>query len=123
MRYNGACTGTRAARITIFCAYGVLITWLSLRPGSGMPVVHWDKVAHVVTYAVFAAMGYRLIRGARGYAVLCLGIVAYSVLIEVAQALVPGRVMSGYDMVANAVGAAAGASIMWYWYRIKPDHG
>jgi VanZ family protein len=95
----------------IFAVYAVAIAFVSLSPGSGISGAHWDKVVHLITYAVFAALGYRIVREGRGYLFLCLGIIVYSGLIEVAQSYMPGRVMSGYDLLANAVGVAIGASI------------
>jgi VanZ family protein len=105
----------------IFAVYGVAIAFVSLSPSSGVSGAHWDKVAHLVTYAVFAALGHRVIRGGRGYLLLCLGILVYSGLIEVAQSYIPGRVMSGYDILANAVGVVIGAAMMRHF--LKPiDH-
>ena len=101
--------------------YAVLVAFVSLSPGSGASTEHWDKVLHLITYAVFAALGYHAIKEGRGYLFLCLGIVVYSGLIELAQSYIPGRVMSGYDIVANAVGVAIGAGIMRQF--LKPiDH-
>jgi VanZ family protein len=104
--------------------YAVLVAFLSLSPGSGSSAEHWDKVVHLITYAVFAGLGYRVIKEGRGYLFLCLGIIVYSGLIEVAQSYMPGRVMSGYDLLANAVGVAIGASIVRHYLKpISPLQG
>jgi VanZ family protein len=101
----------------IFAVYAVAIAVVSLNPGSGVSGEHWDKVAHLVTYAVFAALGHRVIKEGRGYLLLYLGIIVYSGLIEVAQSYMPGRVMSGYDLLANAVGVVIGAGIMRHFSK------
>lgn len=97
-------------------AYSVLVAFVSLMPSTSIsPVEHWDKGLHLITYALFAGLGYFIAREVRGYAVVCLGIVVYSGLLEVAQSYMPGRVMSGYDLLANAVGVAIGAGLMRYF--------
>ena len=95
----------------VLIVYAVLVAFVSLSPGSGASAEHWDKVLHLITYAVFAALGYRAIKEKRGYLILCVAIIVYSGLIELAQSYIPGRVMSGYDILANAAGVAIGAGI------------
>jgi VanZ family protein len=101
----------------IFAVYAVAVAVVSLSPSSGVSGAHWDKVAHLITYAVFAAFGHRVIKEGRGYLLLCLGIIVYSGLIEVAQSYMPGRVMSGYDLLANAVGVVIGAGMMRHFSK------
>ena len=103
--------------ILIFAVYAVAIAFVSLSPSSGVSGEHWDKVLHLITYAVFAGLGYRMIKEGRGYLLLCLGIIVYSGLIEVAQSYIPGRVMSGYDILANAAGVAIGAGVMRHFLK------
>jgi VanZ family protein len=45
----------------------------------------------------------------RHYVYVCIGIVAYSGLLEIAQLLVPGREMSAFDLLANTLGVALAA--------------
>ncbi len=96
----------------VFVFYGVLVAFLSLRPMSGATIEPWDKVLHFVIYAVFAVLGYQALKEGRRYFYVCLGIIAYSALIEVAQSYMPGRVMSGYDLLANTVGVVFGAVVV-----------
>jgi len=92
----------------LLLAYGLLVAVLSLRPGGAGIDEPWDKLAHFVTYAIFAVLARRAISEPRGFAAACVGIVAYSALLEVVQSYVPGRVMSGLDLLANALGVALG---------------
>jgi VanZ family protein len=48
----------------------------------------------------------------RHYLYMCLGIVAYSGLIELGQSYIPGREMSAFDLLANIVGVALGALVV-----------
>ena len=93
-------------RILVFIAYAVFVTFVSLRPMDGTGVGDWDKVGHLVLYFIFALLGYRVVSSSKHYLYLCIGIVVYSGLMEFAQSFLPGRMMSVYDLVANAVGVA-----------------
>ena len=93
----------------IFASYAVVVAILSLQPGDGSSIGPYDKVAHLVTYGIFAALAHRMNLSARHYVYVCIGIVAYSGLLEVAQSFVPGRDMSALDMLANTSGVLLGA--------------
>lgn len=88
----------------VFVFYAAFVAVVSLRPASGASLEPWDKVFHLGTYAIFALLGYRVVREPREYFYLCVGIVAYGGLMEVGQSFMPGRVMSGYDFLANTLG-------------------
>jgi VanZ family protein len=92
--------------ILVFIIYTAFVTYASLRPMNSVDIGSWDKVGHLVLYFVFAMLGYRIVSNPRYYLYLCIGIVAYSGLMEVAQSFMPGRMMSVYDLLANAVGVA-----------------
>ncbi len=89
-----------------FLVYTGFVTYASLRPMDGITTGNWDKVGHLALYFVFALLGYRVVSNPRHYLVLCVGIVAYSGLMEIAQSFTPGRMMSAYDLLANAIGVA-----------------
>jgi VanZ family protein len=57
-------------------------------------------------------LGYRILANKRHYLYMCLGIVAYSGLIELGQSYIPGREMSAFDLLANIVGVALGALVV-----------
>lgn len=100
----------------VLVAYAALVAVASLRPGSGSSLDPWDKLLHFLTYAVFAILASRAV-GKDRYGYACLAIIAYGGLMEVLQSRMPGRMMSGYDFVANALGVAMGALAVKYGLR------
>jgi len=104
---------TRAARWGFWLLLSA-ITGLSLLPlqfavQSGLS----DKIEHFAGYAALAAacrIGYtHMVTPWR----LGVAIVAYGIAIEIAQSFIPGRVMSGWDIVANTVGVLIGLGLAW----------
>lgn len=93
-----------------FVCYAVLVAFLSLQPGDGSIVGPFDKLAHFVTYGIFAILAHSMHLSARHFVLVCIGIVGYGGLLEVAQSFVPGREMSALDLFANALGVAIGAA-------------
>lgn len=105
--------------ILVAIAYGGVIAYLSLRaPGDGPPMSH-DKLAHMLAYLVFAVLALR-VKALQGHvALVCLGIVFYSAALEFGQSLVPGRHMSGLDLLANTLGVVLGACFCrLLWWRV-----
>lgn len=96
----------------VFAAYAAFVGFMSLQPSTGPSIAPWDKLQHFAVYFAFALLGYRLIRSPRGFLLVCLGIIAYSGLLEFAQSFTATRTMSAYDLVANALGVALGAALM-----------
>ena len=90
----------------IFMSYAVLVAFVSLQPAGGSTIGSYDKVAHLLTYGIFAALAHRMKLSGRHYVFVCIGIVAYSGLLEIAQSFVPGREMSAFDLLANTLGVA-----------------
>jgi len=88
----------------MFVSYAVVVAILSLQPGGESSIGPYDKVAHFLTYGIFAVLALRLNLSGRQYMYVCIGIVAYSGMLEVAQSFVPGREMSVLDLLANASG-------------------
>lgn len=97
--------------IVFFC-YAGLVAILSLRPLGDSGIQHFDKLMHLLVYYIFAVFGYRMLSSKRHYWLLCLGIIAYGGVLELAQSQFPGRVTSGYDMVANTLGVVIGALVV-----------
>ena len=100
---------------TFFVLYTLLVTYLSLRQGDTGVGAHYDKVGHLLMYALFAILAVLLVRGGRALLGLLVGIVLYSVFLEFAQSFVPGREMSFLDMLANAAGVYFGWRILRLW--------
>jgi VanZ family protein len=96
----------------IFAVYTVLIALISLRPMNGVAIEHWDKLGHLVIYAIFAVLAHRVTRNALIYMYLCVAIIIYGGLMEFGQSFFPGRLMSIADFLANTVGVGLGAWMM-----------
>ena len=84
------------------------IAYLSLSPSETI-VVGNDKISHFIAYSVLmfnaGLLTYNVKRNFILSIILCL---VYGALIEVEQHFVPGRFMSGYDMIANSLGVFIG---------------
>ncbi len=103
----------------MFCAYAVFVAFVSLLPGGSASLEGWDKLFHFLTYGVFALLGYSIVTSSMAYLIVCLAIVAFSALVEVGQAFVPGRFMSGYDILANIAGVAVAAFILRFLTSLR----
>lgn len=102
-------TVRRGARWALACALA-LATWAALRPGIG---AEWpaglDKVLHLAAYAALYGLGtLAAIRPAWG---LAGGLFCHGLIIEGLQSLVPGRMSSLGDLLADAAGLGVGALI------------
>lgn len=96
----------------IFAIYAGIVTVTSLRPGNDVNIDSMDKVVHFLVYYIFAVLGYRSLANKRYYLHMCLAIIAYGGLLELGQSYIPGRDMSGYDFLANALGVVLGAAVV-----------
>jgi VanZ family protein len=99
-----------------FIAYGLVVAFYSLTPVDAGFVNIWDKLLHFGCYGAFAAIAWFTATRAKSFYVLCGVVVGYSALMEVGQSFVPGRMMSGLDIVANALGVAA-VAVLYVLYR------
>lgn len=95
--------------------YTVFVAVLSLSPGTGTSIDPWDKLAHFGTYAIFTVLVWGITGYDRRFIIACLCIVLYGGIIEITQSFLPGRVMSGYDFLANTLGVVIAGS--WLWGR------
>lgn len=96
----------------VFILYAGIVAFASLRPGIDGGIEHLDKVTHLLVYYIFAVLGYRALKARSYYLYVCLGIIAYGGLLEVVQSYIPGRIMSGYDFMANTLGVLLGALVV-----------
>ena len=89
-----------------------LVAVLMLLPGRAVPPVpafDWaDKVAHLLLFLAMTLLVIRSFKSTsrfeRPVLAAALATLAYSVLLEVAQGMIPGRFLEPADMVANGVG-------------------
>ena len=101
----------RLARFAFFAGLALVIL-LSLLPAEELPATGlWDKANHLAAYAALALAGGLGYRGRRALAVLALGLLLLGAALELAQSLVPGRMASLEDILANAIGVALGIAL------------
>lgn len=95
------------------------IVYLSLKsPQYGLNVQLNDKVGHFIGYGVlslntFLVFGFKPLR--KGI-LFIIGLVGMGAMLEGLQGLVPGREVSGLDIVANSIGVAIGTGL--YFVRM-----
>jgi VanZ family protein len=98
------------------------IVYLSLKsPSGGVHVQLNDKVGHFIGYGIlslntFLVFGFRS-RWRTTFIVLFL--IGWGVLMEWLQGFVPGREVSGLDIVANSIGVAIGTTVSFWWNRYQ----
>jgi VanZ family protein len=93
--------------LVIFIIYTCLVTYSSLSQMSSVtPDIghHVDKLYHFILYGIFTLLAFRISKTKTFFYIICIGIVAYSGLMEIGQSLVPNRSMSLYDLIANSIG-------------------
>jgi VanZ family protein len=96
------------------------ILYLSSQTGGSLPrqVQEYDKILHAVAYGILAAATLIAIQPLP-LSRFWLGLMAiffctiFGVLDELFQARIPGRVASGWDVLADAAGAATVVGIWW----------
>lgn len=108
--------GLRAAFWLLLAAVAVL----SLLPGPQLPAIAfsiWDKAQHALAFAALAMLGLWAYGAAGGQARLMLGLLAFGIGIELAQAATGWRHGEWPDVLADAAGLALGwaAVRVWVW--------
>ena len=110
----------RASRILLIITLAA-ITWFSLTPTAPSAPDGADKLRHVVAYALTAVLLVLSIRDLpsrpRRVVIFVAAIIAYGIVIEFLQNFT-GRHYDVMDMVANAVGAVAGAIVGIALHRV-----
>ena len=106
--------------ISLWVPVAVFILLLSVASGRSDPpeVPVWDKLMHVAAYGVLGVLAMRAFHGGAGrlrwgasLAAVALT-VGYGAIDEVHQSFVPGRDPSGWDVMADFVGAMAAVGVM-----------
>jgi VanZ family protein len=111
------------APVAVYC--GVIFTWSALpHPEQYAPDLFrftGDKVLHAIEYGILGVLCYRAFRYAAGpwarnyaLALAILAAVAYGASDEFHQTFVPSRESSGWDVLADGVGAVI-AACGWHW--------
>jgi VanZ family protein len=83
---------------------------LSVIPAATLPdIAVSDKAEHMAAYTALALAGGIAFRGRWPLWMLAVGLVFLGLSLEFVQAFIPSRTASGYDMLANLIGIAAGS--------------
>ena len=115
--------GVNFLSIFSFFGYGVVVAFFSLTPVDEGFINAWDKLLHFGCYGLFALIAWRAAARPKTFYLLCAVVIVYGALMEVGQRFVPGRMMSGLDIVANALGVVAVAAVYVLckrWFIAKP---
>ncbi len=103
-------------------AYMAVIFYVSSLPTAPLPPGISDEQGHSFGYAGLGVLMLRAVaRGERtrvGWRTVALAIVlttVYGMSDELHQSLVPGREADAHDIIADALGAAIGAGLVWTW--------
>lgn len=95
-----------------FPVYVAVVVVLSLLPlAAELPGQVADKLAHFAAYGIMALLGMPLVNVGRSRLVMLLAIVAVGTVLEGLQLMLPYRDPSALDLVANCLGAIAGAGL------------
>ncbi len=92
--------------LIILIIYTCFVTYVSLSQVSSVTpdIEHSDKLGHFILYGIFTLLAFRAFRTKQVFLIICIGIVAYSGLMEIGQSFVPNRSMSFHDLIANSAG-------------------
>ncbi len=83
---------------------------LSLLPQEVLPDPGiWDKWNHVMAYGALALAGGFGFRGLRSLLLVGIGLLILGIALEIAQAALPHRSASAYDVLANLIGISLGS--------------
>ena len=85
----------------------------------------WDKLNHLAAFAALAAcavLGWRQAPPLRRVLLLA-ALLVYGAAIELLQTQVPNRSAEWADLLADALGIAAGAGLAAWWLRRRGDRG
>jgi VanZ family protein len=100
----------------------VSIIYLSLKsPSGGVNIQLNDKVGHFIGYGVLSLNTF-LVFGFRSRwqtTFILFFLIGWGVLMEWFQGFVPGREVSGLDIVANSIGVAIGTALYFVWKRYQ----
>lgn len=100
----------------------LVIVYFSLKsPQGGVNVQLNDKVGHFIGYAILSMNAFLVFacQSKMQTFILILALLGMGASLEGLQGLVPGREVSGLDMLANAIGVAIGTTLYFIWRRYQ----
>ncbi len=111
-----------------FIVWACLIFTVSSIPGTELPKVslwQWDKLAHFGEYTIFSFLLYRcfylgrIFSNAIAWKICVLGGIIYAGLDEIHQLLIPFRVCTWQDFVADILGVIIGVVVTIKYFSRK----
>lgn len=89
----------------IFVLYFMLLSWQLLTPVTIISAGGWDKLYHMVSFAILAGLA---ILAWRNFStkVIAITLLSYAALTEILQHFIPGRSFSVLDWFADGLGIA-----------------
>jgi VanZ family protein len=113
--------------LILLIAWTCLIIYMSLRPGGNELLkkhffeIRMDYLLHLLAYFTFGSL-YVLWRGNRNFEIKSIELtlitaaaIAFSILLEYFQLLIPGRSFNVVDMVYNTLGVISGVGITYFY--------
>jgi VanZ family protein len=104
----------------LLAALAVTVSWLALSPAppDGLDT-GWDKLNHAAAFAALTVAAiFALPRSRRSLWLLLAGLLCFGAAIEIAQSFTPTRNAEWGDLLADAVGMAAGVFAAMLFTRI-----
>ena len=113
--------------LILLIAWTTLIIYMSLRPGANELLkkhffeIRMDYILHLFAYFTFGSL-YVLWRGNSNFeikyielAIITAAAIAFSILLEYFQLLIPGRSFNVVDMLYNTLGTVCGVGITYFY--------
>ena len=96
-----------------FVAYFILLSWQLLTPVTIITAGSWDKLYHMVSFAVLAGLA---ILAWRNFSTITIAItlICYAALTEILQHFIPGRSFSVLDWLADDLGIVIATLVTVY---------
>jgi len=100
-----------------FAITTLLVIGISLLPGSDLlDIEPWEKLEHIIAFAVLAFVGALAFPRLRSAVLLAVLLPALGVGVEICQLIVPGRSADIDDAIANTIGVAF-VLVPWFAWR------
>lgn len=94
-------------------AYFALLSWQLLTPVTIISAGSWDKLYHMVSFAILAGLAILAWRNFSSRTII-ITLICYAALTEILQHFIPGRSFSVLDWLADGLGVAIATLITVY---------
>lgn len=97
----------------VFVAYLALLSWQLLTPVTVITAGNWDKLYHMVSFAVLAGLAILAWRNYSSRAI-AIALIGYAALTEILQHFIPGRSFEVLDWLADGLGVVIAILVTVY---------